>query len=253
MSYPHKFFRSVFQQENIEFIEEYSPDWLLGKRFDFFLMKEKCFVEVDGLLGHGKSVYPKSKKSVEQTLIVDKWKDECAVERNYKVYRVNADISDVCYLKENILKILKPISEFANVDWIICDKEGHKNLIKEVCDYYMKYKLISTTEVAKIFNSSGKTIRDYLKKGLKHNWCDYNIEAAKELNKQNLIDLNIERCSKPVSVYKEDVFIKQYVSLCELERRSLEDFGMIFNNSKMSMVANGKKRQYKGYIFKYTN
>ena len=54
-SYPHKFMFSVLTQININFQEEYQPQWLEGKKFDFYLPKRRLIIEMDGGIGHGKS------------------------------------------------------------------------------------------------------------------------------------------------------------------------------------------------------
>ena len=55
ISYPNKFMYHILKSLGENFKNEYSPDWIKPKRYDFALFKEnkKYIIEMDGGLGHG--------------------------------------------------------------------------------------------------------------------------------------------------------------------------------------------------------
>ena len=71
ISYPNKFMYNILDQLNIDFIPEYSPEWLGRKRFDFYIPSLSLIIEMDGGLGHGKRELRKENNSLE----IDEWKD----------------------------------------------------------------------------------------------------------------------------------------------------------------------------------
>lgn len=74
------------------------------------------------------------------------------------------------------------------------------------------------------------------------------------------IDLILSTAQKfsirnPKKVYVYDLnlnYIGIYPSQCELERRSLNDFGILLRSQSVSRVCTGERKQYKGYIFSFT-
>ena len=63
------------------------------------------------------------------------------------------------------------------------------------------------------------------------------------------------KISKDRKVYVYNLngnYINTYGSQSEIERRSLEDFGIELKSRAISRVCTGKRKQYKGYIFSFT-
>ena len=87
----------------------------------------------------------------------------------------------------------------------------------------------------------------YLHIGLKLNWCNYNGENEKIKNYINFKTIN----GKKIEVFKNNKSLGVFPSCSELERKSEKLFGVKLLKNKISEVANGKRKQYKGYIFSY--
>ena len=174
ISYPNKFMYNILDQLNIDLIPEYSPEWLGRKRFDFYIPSLSLIIEMDGGLGHGKRELRKENNSLE----IDEWKDTMANKNSIKVIRIPCDYNEdkFLYIKKSILnsELYKFISLY-NVDWDKADKFATKSLVKEVCNYYENNKdKMSMGDICKNLKLNSLTVRKYLRKGYKFNWCTYN-------------------------------------------------------------------------------
>ena len=108
ISYPNKFFHELFrqlEQKNVihNYISEYSPKWISPKRYDNYFEINNCkyIVEVDGGIGHGKYVFKDSKQTVEESFLLDKYKDDIASKNNILVIRIEANESNLEYMKKS--------------------------------------------------------------------------------------------------------------------------------------------------------
>ena len=54
-----------------------------------------------------------------------------------------------------------------------------------------------------------------------------------------------------VEIFKDNVSLGIFNNCKDLERQSEKLFGVKLLNSSISEVANGKRKQYKGFTFKY--
>jgi len=193
-SYPQKFMNSVLTQLNLVFETEYSPDYLIQeerRRYsDFYLPDYKTIIETDGGLGHkGGKVHHKSKKSLEELIKIDDWKDEQHLKNGVKTIRINCFESDMEYIKNGILNSeLGNIFDLSKIDWNKCEKFAMNNLVKEVCDgWNNKEEWETTKDLAEKFKLHKSTIIKYLKKGNKINLCNYN--PKEEMVKSGLKNL----------------------------------------------------------------
>lgn len=57
--------------------------------------------------------------------------------------------------------------------------------------------------------------------------------------------------SKAVEAFKDDISLGVFQSTSEIERKSLEIFGIQLSTSNISRVCNGKRKHHKGFVFKY--
>ena len=90
------------------------------------------------------------------------------------------------------------------------------------------------------------TVLNYLHKGETIGICKYD-----KLYRNVVSERKIQ--GKQTSIYKNGEFLSIYKSVSELEKRSIEDFGIKLLRCYISEVATGKRKQYKGYTFQYTN
>jgi hypothetical protein len=166
--------RSVLDQLYIKYIEEYTPIWSNKQRYDFYLPNYNLIIEIDGGLGHGKKIHNKSTLNIEQSLEIDNFKDINAQNHGINVIRIDADISDITYMSTQIVVALNDIINLDNINWDICNEFATRNIVKEICEYYEQVKPITPTDIAKHFNIKRRqTVYEYLKKGTKIGWCNY--------------------------------------------------------------------------------
>ena len=244
ISYPNKFMFNLLEQLNIEFINEYSPEWIGRKRYDFYIPSMNLIIEMDGGLGHGNRNHPKSKQTKEELIEIDKYKDKMAKEHGIEVIRIDCDYESYNrfeFIKNNTLNSkLGRIFNTNKINWNNVSEFSESNIMKEVCKYRKENPNINTTNIGDYFNINRNTIRSYLKRGNSFGWCYYNVEEEKLKN--------TNRKSKQVEVFKDGVSLGMFESINKLCKVSKDVFGVKFDSGNISKVKNGK---YKGFDIKY--
>lgn len=247
ISYPNKFMFNLLEQLNLEFISEYSPDWIKPKKYDFYIPSMNLIIEMDGELGHGKKVYDKSKSTIEESKSNDDYKDIKAKENNNKIIRINCDKSELEFIKQNILNSeLNELFDLSKMDWNKCEEFALSNRVKEACEYW-NGGIKSTKEISEIMKINRGTVIIYLNKGTKIGLSIYN--GREELIKSNIKNANLN--SKQVEIFKDNKSFGIFSSGTELSKQSEELFGIHINSARISEVCNGKRVNFKGFIFKY--
>lgn len=172
ISYPNKLMRNILQYLNIDFIPEYSPEWIGNKRYDFYLKinNQEYIIEMDGGIGHGKIVMDGSEATRIKSMEYDDYKDKMAIQHGIHVIRIDCYLSELDYIKGNIIINLSNIINVDLIDWNYCDLQSQKSIMIDVCKYYAD-TLCSFNELAIIFKLHKDTIRSYLRKGYKLNLC----------------------------------------------------------------------------------
>ncbi|XZI06026.1 zinc-ribbon domain-containing protein (plasmid) [Clostridium perfringens] len=242
-SYPEKFVMNVLEQLNIHFETEYSPEWAKPKRYDFHIKDNNCIIET-----HGEQHYKEKKmrgtrvRALEQEQQNDKYKKETALTNEIEYYiELDCRESNLEWIKESILNSeLSKLFDLSKVDWQQCAEFANKNIVKEVCNYWNNKREDETmTNLKKKFQISRTTLINYLKKGTKLGWCNYNPkEEAK-------------KCSKKIEIFKDNQSLGIFESCSELKRQSEELFGVKLVLQNISKVCTGERKQYKGFTFKY--
>ena len=250
-SYPEKFVLNVLEQLNIKYKKEYSPRWIDNKRYDFYISKLECIIET-----HGKQHYSNKTfdycggRVLEEEQQNDKLKKEIALQNGVKYYiELDCRESNMEYIKSSILNSeLAKLFDLSNIDWKQCAKFANKNIVKEVCNYWNNKKDSETTiDVGEVFKINRNTVANYLKKGTKLGWCNYN--PKEEMYKQG--KLNGKSSKKKVEIFKDNQSLGVFESCTELSRLSEELFGVKLLQSKISSVCRGKRKQHKGFTFKH--
>ena len=187
ISYPNKFMFNLLRQLGVKFISEYNPKWIKKRKYDFYIPSMNLIIEMDG--GFHNKYNSLSGQTEKETKEIDNYKDKLANEHGLKVIRIDCDYEDISkrfeYIKNNIIKSrLNKIFNLNNIDWVKIGQLTEKNIVKEVCDYWKLHnninnENITTTNLTNMFNISISTIRVYLKKGTKLNWCEYNPKYKK--------------------------------------------------------------------------
>ena len=249
-SYPEKFIIELLNQLNVDFEVEYSPKWIENKRYDFYIPKFNMIIEA-----HGGQHYDKGFKSIggrtfKEEQLNDKYKRELALQNDIKYYiELNCSESNMNYIKHSILNSeLSELFDLNKIDWTSCAEFANKNIVKEVCEYWSnKGENETTSDVGKIFSLHYSTISNYLKRGTRLGWCNY--DPKEEMYKQG--KLNGKSSKKKVEIFKDGQSLGIFESCTELSRLSEELFGVKLLHSKISSVCRGKRKQHKGFTFKH--
>jgi hypothetical protein len=251
-SYGHKYIFKLLSQMNQEFIDNYTFDWCnfyniyknkqVTGEYDFVLKNKMLIIEMDGDWHRKDNTM--SGQTKEESIFLDNEKDRLANEHGYKVIR----ISDECDIKQNILNSdLNILFDLSMVDWNVCGEFALSNRVKEACNYKRNNPEITTSDIVKLMRLSDNTIRNYLKIGNKHGWCNYN--ADEELEKRNILNRKIK--SKKIEVFKDNISLGIFESVRELVSRSLELFGVKVDAGNISKVCNGERKHHQGLVFKF--
>lgn len=240
ISYPNKYgfelFNNQVKNQIKNFRREYQPDWAKPYYYDFYFEKDgtKYICEFDGGLGHGKEVHSSSNKTLEDTIEIDKFKEELARKHRITLIRIDTSISDSYFISLNILNSkLSEILDLSDVDFSECDKFACKNLIKTICLDYENSNL-HIEELAKKYHLSYQTIFSYIKHGKNIGWCARKYTSPRRITKKVRMVFNDGRC-------------EIFESAAKLSRISYEKFGVKLYKEGINAVCNGRSKSCRGY------
>lgn len=256
ISYPSKIMFNILEQLEIDFKTEYNPKWCkylyknkLRKGFyDFYISSMNIIIEIDGAFHIRNNTM--SGLTAKESKYIDDEKDRLAKKYNIEVVRIDSKISDLEYIKQNILNSdLSELFDLSIIDWNKCEKYALSNLVKKACKYKMDNPDMTTTEIGKLMKLHLTTIINYLKKGSSVGWCKYDSQEERVKSSTH----NGKANGKPVEIFKDGISLGILPSASELGRQSEKLFGVKLLNSKISGVCTGDRKSYKGYSFKYVN
>lgn len=262
-SYGEKFMFSMLKQLCVDFKTQYSPDYLNGKRSDFFITDYNIAIEVDGGF-HRKECGMTNAHSLDKIKEIDNWKDEQHLKHGVKTVRIIYDDRNHKFDMEHFANEisnskLENYLDLENINWYNCHIGGLSSRVKEVCDYYING--FNVEEICKMSGMCETTVREYLRKGNNINWCDYtkyNDEEKRiyyeKMKRYNSLFKNKgigSHMRKPVEVFKDGISLGVFESCVEVSNKSEELFGVKLNDKCISAVCRGEKNSYKGYTFKY--
>lgn len=254
-SYPEKYLISVLKQLDINFTTEYSPKWcefpfregIRKGRYDFYFMLngKEYFIETDGDW-HG-TFNNYSKITAQESLYIDRMKDELAYKNNVNMIRIDCKKSISDYIKQNVILGLNSLFDLSQIDWLECERFALGNLVKIACDYKKNNPNMTALEISRTMNISRSSISKFLKVGTKLKWCNY---TPKEDSKNYTLNA-IKSTSKKIEVFKDGNSVGEFNSLAELRRESKGKFNKFLNPKYIVEVCNGEREEYKGFTFKY--
>lgn len=225
-SYPNKLMYYILNDINIDFEAEFSPEWISPKRYDFCIESLKLIIEMDGNLGHGKKVRKNSKVSLEESLQIDLYKNQKAIEHGYNIIRINSDQSNIEYIKNNILtsELIKYLS-FDNVNWNKCNLNSQKSILYEVCSFYNNHSYYSYKMLSKKFKIHKTTIGKYLKIGAENNLCPKYLTSIKPILclDSNKIFRTASECGRYYNIDSSLV-----IRCCKEERNTVKGLHFIY-------------------------
>lgn len=256
VKYPEKFMSSLLYQLNVEYIKQLSNKtfmWCDGHLYDFYIPKFNMIIET-----HGKQHYEDGGfwyRTLAEEQENDRIKEEKAIANGIENYIViDCRYSNMEWIQEsifdsNLLSILH-IKDINSINWEQCNIDAiYSNELKDMCDYWNHHKNITTTQIAKVFNTSRERVLRYLTNGAELGLCNYDghQERVKTTRK------NGHSSGKVIDVFKDDEYLFSYKSMRNLEIHSVELLGVQLYASCISRVCRGKQKQYKGFVFKYSN
>jgi very-short-patch-repair endonuclease len=185
VSYPNKYTYEVLKGLGVGFEYEKRFEWCVFKsfqsneltygRYDFVIEQMKLIIEVDGGLGHGRTVHSKSMVSVEETKYRDEQKDILAEKNGYRVVRIDANYilykGRSKFMRNAIQQKLSALFDLSMIDWNEVDLKAQNSMVYKAVELYesgMKVK-----NICKELGVSDHTIYDYLTLGNTLGICSY--------------------------------------------------------------------------------
>jgi hypothetical protein len=237
VKYPNKFAFNLLEQLNIDFVSEYSPEWIKPKSYDFYfeLNNKKYILEMDGgFHNHDNSMSGQTK---EKSQFIDDEKDKLAEKQGIEVIRIDCDYLNIenrfNYIRQNIVNNnkLNKLFDLNNIDWNKIEEFALLNFVKMAWTMW-ESGIHNVNDIAKNIKMSPRTIRSYLTRGTERGLCTYKGDG----NSKETI------CLTNGMVFK---------SASDLVDKGEALFGVKFNSSMISRNCKGKCKTYKGYTFKY--
>lgn len=255
ISYPNKFMFNMLEQLNIDFINEYSPEWIGDKRYDFYIPSMNLIIEMDGGLGHGNKVYNNEIRTIKETENIDQLKDEYANNNNINIIRIDCYYEDLTtrfnYIIKSVINKLINVFDLSKINWQVINELSTRNLIKEASKYKKENPNLTSSDILKLIGevSTKSTIIEWLKIGNQFGWCEY--DAKEEMKKSN--SKNSKKSWKPVIILKDNIILGVYQSGAFLSKKSKYLFGVKLQPQGIGQVCIGNISQYKGYTFKFVS
>jgi hypothetical protein len=139
-SYPERFIGCVLDSLNVDYVNQFSPSWLEGRRYDFMFTYAniKYVAEADGAFHYNDNFMNGQTK--EETKKIDDWKDEKAIENGFRVIRIDCnykygDRAD--YIINSLRKSeFSEIFNLDDVDFKLCKKNADKSKLVSVSDLW---------------------------------------------------------------------------------------------------------------------
>ena len=161
ISYPEKFMKSFFESLGIDYIYQLRKlhfSWIKNYKYDFYLPKYNCIIEVHGAQHYKESNY--FRITLEEQKKIDKNKENLAKKNNIQNYfTINASYGYFEWIKKSILsnKEFLELLEYPYIDWdnikINIDKYNI-NSLNDIVNVWNENKNLSQKEVSNMVGHS---------------------------------------------------------------------------------------------------
>lgn len=248
ISYPERVMYLILKQLCEDFKMQLSKttfEWCNKYKYDFYIPKSNVIIETHGIQHYKDCNWSKCEDVKEN----DRLKNKLAVDNGINEYIIiDCQKSELKWIKENIFKSkLKDIFDLSIVDWDKINKESLNSLVNDVCTYKNNNDSLTIGEVADNFGLDKNTIRSYYKKGNELGLCDYNKEYESKKGREKA---RKSKC-KSIDMFEDEKYIGRFESSYDIERKSLDLFGVKLFNTNITQVCKGIRKTYKGFTFKY--
>lgn len=170
ISMPEKIMSNILTHLNINFKTQYSPNWALGKKYDFFIYDLNVIIETHGIQHYEENNgYMAPLKEQQYN---DELKYNLAVSNGVSNYIVvDCRFSSIDFLEYNIKKSLYEILDLSSVDFEKIYKESLNSKVIQACKLFNDG--VSIEEISNNLSLSKSSIRNYLRKCTSLGLCNY--------------------------------------------------------------------------------
>lgn len=186
-SYPEKVVKAYLDELDIYYIQEKTFDFLKRRRYDFYLPKLNCVIEVHGAQ-HYKELREgaRFKLTLEEQQKVDKEKKEAVINNGIKYIEINAELSDFEYIKNSIQNssLYNP-----DVNWFNVFKNSFYDIDNILLVKKLYEKNLTLKEISIESKLNKKVVREYINKLKKLNQIEYEAYEFEIRDYQKEIDI----------------------------------------------------------------
>lgn len=240
ISYPEKFIMDLLNQLNVDFETQKIFKWNNGKRYDIYIEKLKCIIEIHG--GHHyKDAFYRTMKQVQEN---DRIKEKLALENQVKIYIViDARESNMEFIKNSVIESeISSLFNLSRVNWLQCHSFAFNNsFLRIICDLWNS-GINSVESICKITKLGERIVYRCLKQGKILKICDYNPD---EIKKQTAIKNSIRSKREIVQLTTDDEIIKIWDSVSDASKKN----GLSITN--ISNVITGRNKTAGGFKWMY--
>lgn len=243
LSYPSKIMISILDQIGIDYEVEKTFKWSNQKRYDFYISKFNCIVEIHGEQHYINSFKHAEGRTLEEEQENDEFKEKLAKENGIENYIIiDCRFSELEYIRNNIMKSeLINLLNFNIVNWSKCDEFALKSMVKIVCDLWND-GYDNTTKIGEFVKLSRSTIIKYLKTGTKIGWCEYD---PKETQRKTSSETGKKKAINIVQLSSNGEYIKTWNSATDVKKE------LNILDSKIGEVCKGQRKSAGGYVWMY--
>ena len=189
-SYPNRFMFAILQSLNIDFQDEYSPEFIQPMKYDFYFIigQQRIIIEMDG--GFHNRDNKMRNLSLEDVRAIDNHKTQMAIANGVDLIRIDCDYKRIDFryqfIKDNVLK--SRLSQYLSLDTVDFDECNNIAITPEVqliCEEWNS-GIHDMEQLRKKFHITQVTLLKYLRTGEDACICTYRHAEYKDMiNKQN--------------------------------------------------------------------
>lgn len=236
-TYPERLMRETLIVLGAEFEMQTSFD-NGAHRYDFFLPEQNAIIEVHGIQHYEEATLG---RTLDKEQANDRYKRELAIKNGIRAkdyHEIDCRFSELNHCKHGFISVLGKyfdIEALTSEDWNEIETNAQSSKVVEVCNFFNGHGGTAHS-VARALNMSVSTVKVYLRKGSELGICSYSGETYLNDKRKRVVQLNKETL-QPVC--------EPHNSACDAAKAC----GGI--QSGISSCCNGKRKSYKGYIWKW--